>query len=112
VSNAHRVGSAVGLATAARVVGMAVGLSLLTRWGLDQLVARLAEIPEPNLFTAGALAEYARAAANVAAEILGTLFQVGAGCAALAGVGILGLRELSNRRRSENFVLQDGGGLQ
>lgn len=112
VSDAQRVGSAVGLATAARVVGMAVGLSLLTRWGLDQLVARLAEIPEPNLFTAGALAEYARAAANVAAEILGTLFQVGAGCAALAGVGILALREQSNRRRSENFVLQDGGGLQ
>ncbi|MBV8713700.1 MAG: MFS transporter [Chloroflexi bacterium] len=111
-SDARTVGSAVSLATAARVVGMAVGLSLLTRWGLDQLVLRLAELPTPNFSATAALADYERAAAAVAAQILGTLFLVGAGCAALAGIGMLAVREQWNRRRSESFVLQDGGGLQ
>ncbi|HLZ26744.1 MAG TPA: MFS transporter [Chloroflexota bacterium] len=91
------VGSAIGLATAARVVGMAIGLAALTRWGINQLTARLADLPPPS-FTGGiaafgALAEYQRAVSAIGADIFGALFRAGAICAALAAIGLLAVRE-------------------
>jgi hypothetical protein len=101
------IGSAVSLATAARVVGMALGLSVLTRWGLDRLLSRLAELPSPRLTSVTALVEYQRAAAAIAADVLGTLFQAGAVCAILAGVGLLVVQ-----RGRPIVVTEDGGGIQ
>src|SRR5579859_836037 len=48
LADADDIGSAVGLATAARVVGMAFGLAALTRWGIDELTSRLADVPAPS----------------------------------------------------------------
>jgi MFS family permease len=108
------VGSAVGLATAARVVGMAIGLAALTRWGIDQLTSRLAELPSPS-FTGGlaalaGLADYQRAVSAIGADIFGSLFRAAAICAVLAAIGLLAVQAPVQARQSRKSVVLDDGG--
>lgn len=82
---AHAHGSASALVVVARMVGMVVGLALLTSVGLSRYYAAVARLPDPG--DAGALLETALVQVR-------TVF-AGGGLAALAGSGLslrLGMR--------------------
>ena len=104
--DAHENATRLGWATAARVVGMAVGLAAMTTWGIDRLTERLRSLSLPlpiggeDAATFAARVEsYRRAATDIGIEIFGTLFVVGAIAAVLGAVAaIAAVRSASAQR--------------